>query len=271
MTNDVWAARAETINKAAELIVMRHPAAEKAQVLRFVEAQFNAMATDPSASVTVNLLVQQYEDALTRQMTGDTRLMERIEKVLFKCMVKKPQHISVQLTELFGAYQTQTRESLRSYLTEVEAVLTSLEDREFISVKQTPGGQPNIFQGVDFDVWIRKMTKEEESKASVVHNYNVSGANARVNLHSTDNSTNTHITGDAANVQNEIANLRRAINDADLPEAERTEALEQVNDIEQQFASGKPKKSIVAALLNALPKVGSVASIASAIHAWLPK
>ncbi|MBK5052357.1 hypothetical protein [Paraburkholderia domus] len=65
--------------------------------------------------------------------------------------------------------------------------------------------------------------------------------------------------------------MRREINAADLRDTERAEALEQIKDIEEQFDSGKPKKSIVTALLNALPKVGSVASIASAIHAWWPQ
>ena len=149
--------------------------------------------------------------------------------------------------------------------------MESLNEREFINVKKPGGGGPAlIFQGIDFDVWVRQMTNEEENKASVVHNYNVSGSNARVNLHSTDNSTNTNIAGNGANVQNELASLRREVNVADLPDTERAEALEQIKDIEEQFTSGKPKKSIVIALLNALPKVGSVASIASAIHAWWP-
>ncbi|CAE6807678.1 hypothetical protein [Paraburkholderia domus] len=196
MRNDAWEARKETITKAAELIVKRHPAADVAQVLSFVEAQFNAMAADPNARITVDVLVQQYENASARQVAGDTRAMMRMEKVLFKCLVRRDPHVSVQMAELSAAYQTQTQEPLRNYFPELEAVLESLQEREFISVTKTGGGSPaRIFQGIDFDVWIRQMTKEEESKASVVHNYNVSGPNARVNLHSTDNSTNTNIGG----------------------------------------------------------------------------
>ena len=168
--------------------------------------------------------------------------------------------------------KTQTQEPLQNYLPQLQAVLQSLHEREFISVAQRGSAGPTlIFQGIDFDVWISQMTKKEESKTSVVHNYNVSGPNARVNLRSTDNSTNTNVAGDGANVQNEIASLRREINAAGLADAGRAEALEQIKDIEEQFASGNPKKTMVSALLNALPKVESVASIASAIHAWWPQ
>lgn len=272
VNNDAWEARKKTINKAAELIVQQHPGTNAAEVLGFVETQFNAMAADPNALVSVDALVQHYESALARQMAGDTRIMARIEKVLFRCLVRKPPNESVQTSELAMAYQTRTKESLRDYLPELGTVLQSLEEREFISVKRNVGGgQSFIFQGVDFDVWDRQMTKEDESKASVVHNYNVNGTNARVNVHSTDNSINTQIAGDGAKVQNELASLRREIDAADLPDTERAEALEQIDGIAEQFASGTPKIAIVNALLNALPKVGSVATIVNAVHGFWPK
>ncbi len=273
MRNEAWEARQITINKAAELIVSRHSGADAAQVLRFVETQFNAWANDPNVRITVELLAQDYDNALARQAGGDGRVQMRIAKVLFKCLIGKPQHQAVQWFELAAAFQTQTQESLQKYLPELEAVLDTLVEREFISLATKPsGGQPRFNQGVDFDVWVKQMTEDEEKKASVVNHYNLSGANARVNLHSTDNSTNTSIVGDGSNIQNELASLRQEIKAAaDLAETDRADALEQVDAIEAQFASGNPKKSIVSTLLNALPKVGSVASIASAIHAWWPK
>jgi hypothetical protein len=136
--NDAWEAREETITKTAELIVKRHPAADVAQVLSFVEAQFNAMAADPNARITVDVLVQQYENVSARQVAGDPRVMMRMEKVLFKCLVRRDPHVSVQMAELSAAYQTQTQEPLRNYFPELGAVLESLQEREFISVKK-PG------------------------------------------------------------------------------------------------------------------------------------
>jgi hypothetical protein len=272
VTNHVWEARDNTIKAAADRICERHSDANLEDVLAFVEAQFNAQAGASNSYITIDGLVQQYENALARQATSDPRIMERIAKVLYKCLIKKPQHVSVQMMELMAAYQTQTRESLSNLLPELETVLDTLEEREFIAVQNRGRGGPQlIFQGVDFDVWMRQMTTDEESKASIVNNYNLSGTGNRVNLHSTDNSINTFTAGDGASVQNDVAALRRAIEAADIPENQRAEAIECVDEIAVQFDSGKPKKSVVTTLLDALPKIGAIGTLATAVHAWLPK
>jgi len=59
--------------------------------------------------------------------------------------------------------------------------------------------------------------------------------------------------------------LRKEIESAHLGAADKADANEVIDEIEGAFRSGNPKKSIVTALLKALPHVANVASIVSAI------
>ncbi|WP_186071806.1 hypothetical protein [Burkholderia gladioli] len=272
MPDKIWEARLNTIQAAVDRICERYPDANAQDVRAFVEKHFNALAADPNLFATVDVLVGKYEDALARQVNPDQRVVERIAKVVYKCLTKKAEHVSVTMPELMTAYQTQTRASLVDLLPELEVVLETLEQREFITVKSRGRGGPLlIFQGVDFDVWVRQMTADEESKASVVNNYHLSGTGNRVNLHSTDNSVNTFTSGDGSSVQNDIAALRREIEAANIPADEKAAAIESVDEVADQFASGKPKKRVVTLLLDALPKLGAIGTMATAVHAWLPK
>lgn len=100
-----------------------------------------------------------------------------------------------------------------------------------------------------------------EAKAAVQSiTYHISGPNARVNNHSTDNSVNTvNINPDVAE---HISMLRHEVKRL-LPDNEQQPALEVVDAIEGQFESSSPSKVVVKTLLGALPSAGSIASIGS--------
>ncbi|WP_370517808.1 hypothetical protein [Salinivibrio sp. VYel1] len=100
-----------------------------------------------------------------------------------------------------------------------------------------------------------------EAKAAVQNiTYHISGPNARVNNHSTDNSVNTvNINPDVAE---HISMLRHEVKRL-LPDNEQQPALEVVDAIEGQFESSSPSKVVVKTLLGALPSAGSIASIGS--------
>jgi len=103
-----------------------------------------------------------------------------------------------------------------------------------------------------------------EAKSAVQHiTYNISGNNARVNQSSIDNSIN--VVQVDARITKHIEALRKEIEASPLSAIEKTEANEVINEVESNFRSGKPRKSVVSALLNSLPQVANVASIVSAI------
>ena len=103
-----------------------------------------------------------------------------------------------------------------------------------------------------------------EAKAAVQSiTYNFNGHNARVNNSSVDNSVNTVQIDNRA--QTYINELREVLKTAPLSDSEREEALEVADAIEAQFESGKPKKSVIGALLAGLPSIESVLSIAASI------
>lgn len=112
---------------------------------------------------------------------------------------------------------------------------------------------------------------EENLKASrpepVPHvvTYNISGPNARVNNHSVDSSVNmtTHV---STTVNEHLQALRNEIHQTDLTSEQRAEAVEAVDEIQAQVESGKPKKTIVGALIRSLPAVQSISTIGKALY-----
>jgi hypothetical protein len=111
---------------------------------------------------------------------------------------------------------------------------------------------------------VRKMGVPEAQSAVQSIVYNVTGSNARINNHSVDNSTNL-VQDNSGEVAQLLAELRGAINAAPLPPADRDEALEIIDGVESQFTSEKPKRSVVRAMLNALPHVATVATTIGAL------
>jgi hypothetical protein len=108
-----------------------------------------------------------------------------------------------------------------------------------------------------------------EAEAAVQHiTYNFNGHNARVNNSSVDNSVNTVQIDNRA--QTYINELREALKAAPLSASGREEALEVADAIEAQFESGKPKRSVISALLAGLPALESIVAITTGIASLVP-
>lgn len=107
----------------------------------------------------------------------------------------------------------------------------------------------------------KKLGLPEAEKAVENITYNISGPNARVNNHSTDNSTN--VVNINSDVSEHIAMLRTEIERLLSDSQEKQEAFEVVDAIEGQFTTEKPSKAVVKTLLASLPSAGSIASIGS--------
>jgi hypothetical protein len=120
------------------------------------------------------------------------------------------------------------------------------------------GGIPANYQ-----MDVQKLGLPEAKSAVQSITYNITGHNTRINQNTTDNSTNV-VQIDARAIQH-MAELRSEIEKADLSPAQKMDAIEMLDQVEDAFKSGKPKKSVVSALLNALPQVANVATIASAV------
>jgi hypothetical protein len=124
------------------------------------------------------------------------------------------------------------------------------------------GGIPANYQ-----MEVSKLGIPEAKQAVQNITYNIAGNNARVNQNSIDNSTN--IVQIDARINEHIAALRNAVDELQLPDEQRTSSHQIIDSVEEQFKSGKPKKPIVTALLNALPHIANVVEIAAAIMKFL--
>jgi hypothetical protein len=89
--------------------------------------------------------------------------------------------------------------------------------------------------------------------------YHINGNNARVNHQSVDNSVNSVTIN--STVMNYIRELRDEVHKAPLSEEQRISAVEVVDEVESQIASGKPRRAILAPLLASLPAIESITSI----------
>jgi len=202
---------------------------------------------------------------LLRRSDGDSGMRESIAKLIYKGLSERPRSQSLQYFELQHAFQVATGRSLSQYAEDVVAMVDQLQEERYIRW-ETPGRRmPLIFQGIDFDEWSRKMNGEKDAAQSVT--YHVTGPNARINHHSTDNSTN--VVTENGGIQEHLEALRQAIEATQLSRPERQSALDIVEAVDAQFASGAPKKSVVTALLSALPKVADIATIAGTLVAFV--
>lgn len=96
---------------------------------------------------------------------------------------------------------------------------------------------------------------------------NMSGPNARVNSHAIDNSTN--ISGADTKILELFSQLRQAVSKLNIDEREKAEAQNIVDGIEAQASSTPPNKSVLRALLGALPVTASITTIVSGISSLL--
>jgi hypothetical protein len=114
-----------------------------------------------------------------------------------------------------------------------------------------------------YQMEVHKLGLPEARSAVQSITFNIMGNNARFNQNSIDNSTNV-VQIDARAIQY-IEALRKEIDGSSLSASEKKEAVEVVDEVDSAFRSGNPKKSVVTALLKALPHVANVASIVSAL------
>lgn len=118
-----------------------------------------------------------------------------------------------------------------------------------------------------YQIEVRKLGVPEAKQHVQSITFNVTGTGARINSNSTDNSTNTINTG--SQVMNHLDTIRKELAAANLSEDQAAEAADVLDAVEVQLASDKPKKSVIKALLDALPAVArigtAVASILAAI------
>ena len=135
---------------------------------------------------------------------------------------------------------------------------------------------PGFYEGIGgsipahYQMKVQKLGLPEAEKAEKAVQsitYNISGANARVNNNSTDNSTNV------VNVNNDLQEalnaLKSEVERLNISDSEREEAYEVVEAIDAQCQNEKPSKVVVNALIKSLPTVASISSIGSFIVSLL--
>jgi hypothetical protein len=131
-----------------------------------------------------------------------------------------------------------------------------------------PGFHEKFFEiEAGYQMTVQKLGLPEASVAVRNITFHISGNNARVNQNSIDNSLN--IVRPEYDIAQHIEVLKKEIKQANISEIEKADALEVIDEIHDAFKSGNPKKSIVGALLKALPHAANVATIASAITSML--
>lgn len=156
---------------------------------------------------------------------------------------------------------------------------TPIEPKDIVIRKMSNGAEetflvidPNFyeeFHGIKahYQMKVKKLGLPEAKQAIQNITYHISGNNARVNNNSTDNSTNTVIYN--SEVEEHINMLRSEINRTISNDNDKRSSLEIVDAIEIQFKADKPSKTVVSTLVNALPAIGSIASIGSFLIAYL--
>jgi hypothetical protein len=115
-----------------------------------------------------------------------------------------------------------------------------------------------------YNAKVKKLGVPEARAAVQSITYHLNGNNARINNNSVDNSIN-FVNEHSSEVVSLIEKLRAEIKTANLPKAEQAEALEIVDGVESQFSGTQPKRSLIKAMLAALPHIGAVASTAEAL------
>jgi len=150
-----------------------------------------------------------------------------------------------------------------------------IEPGDLVRRKMSNGGEetykvidPRFFEktirfSAFYQMTVHKLGIPEAKAAIKEITINVTGDYARVNQNSVDQSTNVVQVG--PDVSDIIERVRHEIRQAIEEEFERRDAFEVVDAIEQEFKSGSPKRSVVKALIQRLPTVGSIASIAASL------
>lgn len=182
---------------------------------------------------------------------------------------------TIDLLKADGTKKIGLKASVQKKKVFMEAIGVLVEPQDLIIRRMSNGAEETYrvidpgfhesFHGIKahYQMEVHKLGLPEAKSAVQSITYNITGNNARINQNAIDNSTNVvHI--DARAIQY-IETLRKEIEDSRLSVQEKAEANEVIDEVESAFRSGTPKKSVVTALLKALPHVANVASIVSAL------
>ena len=182
---------------------------------------------------------------------------------------------TIDLLKTDGTKKTGLKASVQKSKIFMEANGILVEPQDLIIRKMSTGGEetyrvidPGFFEGfgginAHYQMDVHKLGLPEAKSAVQNITYNITGNNARVNQSSIDNSTNV-VQFDARAIQY-VEALRKEIDRLNLSASEKVEANEIIDDVDSAFRSGKPRRSVVSALLKALPQAANVASIVSAL------
>lgn len=121
------------------------------------------------------------------------------------------------------------------------------------------------FHGIPagYQMRVVKLGVPEAAKAIQNITYNISGHNARINQNSVDNSTN--FVTDNADAIELLSALRVEVARLDLSPEQRKDASDLLDTAAAQLNGGKPSKSVLSAVLKALPHAANVAAIVSSL------
>lgn len=263
-SNSAAEAAIATINEAIATIISRHSVGRR-EAEQFVLQQFEFMNADPNEIISAERIVDRYQASMSSDDSVRSAIRAKIAKLIFKGLRHHGPTKSMPYYELQSSFQLVTGESLSQHVTDLIAVIEKLQHLEYIKWVQPKNRIPLIVQGLDFDEWSVKMRRDKDGTRTVT--YNINGANARINNHSNDFSTN--VVGDSPSIQDQLLALRESIKTTQVSESEQQSALDVVDAVEAQFATGIPKKSVVTALMNTLPKVADIATIAGTIIALI--
>ncbi|MDR1996408.1 hypothetical protein [Azonexus sp.] len=182
---------------------------------------------------------------------------------------------TVDLLKSDGTKTTGLRASVQKNKVFMDANGVLVEPQDLIIRRMSNGAEETYrvidpgfheaFHGIKahYQMDVHKLGLPEAKSAIQNITYNITGSNARINQNSVDNSTNV-VQIDARAIQC-IEDLRKGIDNSSLSAQEKVEANEVIDEVENAFRSGSPKKSVVSALLKALPHAANVASIISAL------
>jgi len=192
---------------------------------------------------------------------------------------RKLMNDNVELLKKDGSRTPELKASVQKSKIFMDAGKLLIEPGDLIIRKMSNGAEETYkvidpgfyekFGGIpaNYQMDVEKLGLQDAKKAIQHITYNITGNNARVNQNSIDSSYN--VVQIDNRILNHISELRQELAKLDIPDSERQSAYEIVDELDSQFQSGKPKKSIVSALLASLPHAANIATIASAILSLL--
>lgn len=182
---------------------------------------------------------------------------------------------TIDLLKSDGTKRTGLKASVQKSKVFMDASSVLVEPQDLIIRRMSNGAEETYrvidpgfhedFRGIKahYQMEVHKLGFPEAKSAVQSTTYNITGNNARVNQNSIDNSTNA-VQIDARAIEY-IDVLRKEIGGSNLSALDKAEANEVIDEVDNAFRSGNPKRPVVTALLKALPHVANVASIVSAL------